>query len=139
MTADRTAPFSLRTFVLGGPIRWLTLGGILLIAAITIGTTIMVDSFRERALNNSTRELQNTVLLLARHFDRQIGDFTAVEKDIASQIELSGFASPDIFRGQMATLEMHEMLRAKVSGTSDAAGVPGPSRPPRARQGLPAA
>ena len=123
MTADRTAPFSLRTFVLGGPIRWLTLGGILLIAAITIGTTIMVDSFRERALNNSTRELQNTVLLLARHFDRQIGDFTAVEKDIASQIELSGFASPDIFRGQMATLEMHEMLRAKVSGTSDAAGV----------------
>jgi diguanylate cyclase (GGDEF)-like protein len=123
MTADPTAPFSLRTFVLGGPIRWLTLGGILLIAAITIGTTIMVDSFRERALNNSTRELQNTVLLLARHFDRQIGDFTAVEKDIAGQIELSGFASPDIFRGQMATLEMHEMLRAKVSGTSDDAGV----------------
>ncbi len=123
MTADRTAPVSLRTSVLGGPIRWLTLGGILLIAAITIGTTIMVDSFRERALNNSTRELQNTVLLLARHFDRQIGDFTAVEKDIAGQIELSGFASSDIFRGQMATLEMHEMLRAKVSGTADAAGV----------------
>ena len=123
MTADRSAPVSLRTSVLGGPIRWLTLGGILLIAAITIGTTIMVDSFRERALNNSTRELQNTVLLLARHFDRQIGDFTAVEKDIAGQIELSGFASSDIFRGQMATLEMHEMLRAKVSGTADAAGV----------------
>jgi diguanylate cyclase (GGDEF)-like protein len=123
MTADRSAPVSLRTSVLGSPIRWLTLGGILLIAAITIGTTIMVDSFRERALNNSTRELQNTVLLLARHFDRQIGDFTAVEKDIAGQIELSGFASSDIFRGQMATLEMHEMLRAKVSGTADAAGV----------------
>ena len=95
----------------------------LLIAAITIGTTIMVDNFRERALTNSNRELQNTVLLLARHFDQQIGDFTAVEKDIASQIELGGFASPDVFRGQIPSLEMHEMLRTKVSGTSDVAGV----------------
>ena len=34
----------------GGPIQWLVLGGALLIAAIAISTTVMVGSFRERAL-----------------------------------------------------------------------------------------
>ena len=53
----------------GGPIRWLILGGTLLIAAIAIGATLMAGHFRERALRNSERELENTVLLLARHFD----------------------------------------------------------------------
>ena len=56
----------------GGPIRWLILGGVLLIATIAIGATIMAGNFRERALRNSERELENTVLLLARHFDQQL-------------------------------------------------------------------
>ena len=56
----------------GGPIRWLVLGGMLLIAAIAIGATLMAGNFRERALRNSERELENTVLLLARHFDQQL-------------------------------------------------------------------
>ena len=59
----------------GGPIRWLILGGVLLIAAIAIGATVMAGNFRERALRNSERELENTVLLLARHFDQQLADF----------------------------------------------------------------
>ena len=42
----------------------------LLIAAIGIGTTIAVGNFRERALGSSERQLENTVLLLARHFDQ---------------------------------------------------------------------
>jgi len=41
----------------GGPIRWLILGGMLLIAAIAIGATVMAGNFRERALRNSEREL----------------------------------------------------------------------------------
>ena len=53
---------------------WLILCGVLLIAAITVGTVAMVGEFRERALGNSERELENTVLLLARHFDQQLDD-----------------------------------------------------------------
>ena len=53
----------------------LILGGILLIAAIAIGTSFTIVSFRQRALLNSERELQNTVLLLTRHFDRELGYF----------------------------------------------------------------
>ena len=66
----------------GGPIRWLILGGVLLIAAIAVGATVMAGNFRERALHNAERELENTVLLLARHFDQQLEDFEVVQKDL---------------------------------------------------------
>ena len=65
----------------------LILGGVLLIAAITIGTTIMAGNFRERALRNSERELENTVLLLARHFDQQLEDFGAVQEDLVAHMQ----------------------------------------------------
>ena len=84
MTANATTSSNLKASVSGNPIRWLVLGGILLIAAITIGTTVMVGNFRERALNNSKRELENTVLLLARHFDQQLEDFGAIQEDLAN-------------------------------------------------------
>jgi hypothetical protein len=66
MTADSPASFRVRHSTGANPIHWLILGGVFLIAAITIGTTIMAGNFRERALNSSKRELENTVLLLAR-------------------------------------------------------------------------
>lgn len=87
MTADGTGSFDLKAFLSSGPIRWLVAGGAFLIAAIAIGTTIMVGNFRERALNSNERELENTVLLLARHFDQQLEDFSVVLKDIAAQIQ----------------------------------------------------
>jgi hypothetical protein len=72
------APVDVKASVRGGPTRWLVGGGLLLIAAITIGTTMMAGNFRERALEGSERELANTVLLLARHFDQQLEDFTGI-------------------------------------------------------------
>jgi hypothetical protein len=119
-----TAILSLvRRFVSGNPIRWLILGGAILIAAITIGTTIMASNFRERALRSAERELENTVLLLARHFDQQLSDFISVEEDIATQIRLAGITSPADFKARMSTFEMHEALKAKVGWHSDVAGV----------------
>ena len=112
-----------RRFVSGNPIRWLVLGGALLIAAITIGTTIMAGNFRERALNSAERELENTVLLLARHFDQQLADFIGVQEDIAAQIRSAGITSPADFKARMSTFEMHEALKAKVGGHSDVAGI----------------
>ena len=111
------------SFVRRGPIRWLALGGILLIAAIALGTAIAVGSFRQRALDTHQHELETTVLLLSRHFDQQLEDFNRVQKDIVAQIQQSGIASPDIFKGEMSTLEAHEMLRTKLRGSSDAASV----------------
>ena len=80
MTANGTASSDIKISIRGGPIRWLIAGGAFLIAAIMIGTTIMAGNFRERALDNSKRELENTVLLLARHFDQQLDDFGRFKK-----------------------------------------------------------
>jgi len=122
MTEDGAASFDLKGFLSNAPIRWLIAGGIFLIAAITIGTTIAVGNFRERALNSNERELENTVLLVARHFDQQLEDFTVVLKDVAAQIRSDRMTS-EIFVGQLATLEWHETLRGKIGAYSDLAGI----------------
>ena len=87
----------------GGPIRWLILGGMLLIAAIAIGATVMAGNFRERALRNSERELENTVLLLARHFDQQLEDFEVVQKDLIAFMRSSGIATAEDYKRRMST------------------------------------
>jgi diguanylate cyclase (GGDEF)-like protein len=122
MTADGTGSFDLKAFLSSAPIRWLIAGGVFLIAAIAIGTTIMVGNFRERALNSNERELENTVLLVARHFDQQLEDFAAILKDIATQIRSDRMTS-ERFAGQLSTLEWHETLRGKIGSYSDLAGI----------------
>ena len=122
MTANGTGSFDLKAFLSSAPIRWLIAGGIFLIAAIAIGTTIMVGNFRERALNSNERELENTVLLVARHFDQQLEDFTAILKDVAAQIRSDRMTS-ETFAGQLSTLEWHETLRGKIGSYSDLAGI----------------
>jgi diguanylate cyclase (GGDEF)-like protein len=104
------------------PLNWLILGAVLLIASIVVGTAITVLNFRERALNNSQRELENTVLLLARHFDRELHEFEAVQRDVVRRIERL-VASPEDFRRQMSGEEFHTNLQAVAAASSDAAGI----------------
>src|SRR5665213_263500 len=106
-----------------GPVLWLVMSGVLLVAAITIGTAVVISEFRERALNNSERELENTVRLLARHFDQQFEDLEVPLDDLIARIHRAGMASPDDFRRQMSTPEMHLLLKAKVSGPAEIAGI----------------
>src|SRR3954469_2578086 len=107
----------------GNPLNWLIVGGVLLIASIVIGTATIVLDFRERALNNSERELENTVLLLARHFDRELHDFEDVQRDVVRRMERSGVASPDAFRSQMSGEELHNNLQDVTDGLSDVSGI----------------
>ena len=83
----------------------------------------MVGNLRERALNSSTRELTNTVLLLAHHFDQQFEEFEVVQKDLIAYMRTTGIASSEAFRRQMSTYDMHEILKAKSNGSFDVAGV----------------
>jgi diguanylate cyclase (GGDEF)-like protein/PAS domain S-box-containing protein len=100
------------------PIFWLVVSGCLLIAGISIGTTIMVGEFRERALSNRERELENTVMLLTRHFEQQFDDSETVAAEIISQMRVSGVSTPEGFREKMSTPEAHQMLQSKVSALS---------------------
>jgi diguanylate cyclase (GGDEF)-like protein/PAS domain S-box-containing protein len=97
-----------------GPVLWLTVCGGLLVAAIFAGTIMMIGEFRERALANSERELQNTVLLLTRHFDQQFDDSDTIAADVISQLRLSGIAAPETFRERISGSDAHEILRSKA-------------------------
>jgi diguanylate cyclase (GGDEF)-like protein len=123
MTVNGTASFILKHSIRGGPIRWLVLGGVFLIAAITIGTTIMAGNFRERALNSSERELENTVLLLARHFDQQLEDFEVIQKDLIAYMRSSGITSREDYKRRMSGQDIHLLLKAKLGALSYVGGV----------------
>jgi diguanylate cyclase (GGDEF)-like protein/PAS domain S-box-containing protein len=100
------------------PIVWLVLCGLSLIASILIGTVIMVGEFRESALRNGERELENTVLLLTRHFDQQFQDTDIIARNLADQMQFGQFTSPENFRSSTSTLESHLLLKSKVSALS---------------------
>ena len=97
-----------------GPVLWLTLCGGFLVSAIFVGTIMMAGEFRERALINTERELENTVLLLTRHFDQQFEDSDTIAADVISRLQISDIASQQAFRERMARPETHEVLRSKA-------------------------
>ena len=113
MTAD-SIDFSVRR----DPSRWLILCGVLLIAGIAIGTAVMVGNFRERALDNSKRELENTVLLLAQHFDQQFEDFGAIQDDLIAYMQSGGIDTSEHYKRRMSGLDIQLMLGAKLRALS---------------------
>jgi PAS domain S-box-containing protein len=102
------------------PILWIILGGIVLIASITMGTALMINDFRERALSNSTRELENTVLLLTRHFDQEFEDIIESEIQLAAKLRIGDMASPDDFKKQLSGPDIHAALDAEVGNSANA-------------------
>jgi diguanylate cyclase (GGDEF)-like protein/PAS domain S-box-containing protein len=123
MVSIGTAWLKITSASRGGPIRWLILGGVLLIAAIAIGATVMAGNFRERALRNSERELENTVLLLARHFDQQIEDIEVVQKDLLAFMRSNGIATTENYKRRMSSQEIHLMLRSKMDALAYVGGI----------------
>ena len=100
------------------PIVWLIICGCVVVGAITVGTTMMVGEFRERAIANSERELQNAVLLLTRHFDQQFEDTEVIAADVMAQMKVSEITSAETFHDRMSGPIAHQMLRSKVSRLS---------------------
>src|ERR1700748_2680990 len=96
-------------------ILWLILCGCFLVSAIFVGTTMMVGEFRERAIANSERELENTVRLLTRHFDQQFDDTEVIAADVIREMQVSRIETADAFRQKMSTFDAHEMLKSKVA------------------------
>jgi diguanylate cyclase (GGDEF)-like protein/PAS domain S-box-containing protein len=101
-----------------GPVLWLTLCGVLLVAGIFAVTAMAVGEFRERTLANRERELENTVQLIARHFDQQFQDSDVVAADLIGQMNLPEINSPAMFRERMSGATANQMLRSKISSVS---------------------
>ena len=72
------------------PIRYLIICGMTLIAAIVIGTAIMVGNLRDRSLLESERELKNTALILAEQIDRTFQGIDLVQSSVLEKIKSLG-------------------------------------------------
>jgi diguanylate cyclase (GGDEF)-like protein len=106
-----------------GPILALALGGFVLIAAIAVMTAMSVYASRDRAVSAAKRELENNAYLLARHYEQMLGDFTALMKSVAADIELDRISSPETFDRMVSTPAVHRMLSAKVTGARELVGL----------------
>ena len=73
-----------------GAVQWLILCAAGLVIAITLGTGYFALQFRERALEVAERELNNSALLLSRHFDQQLGDLQHVHDDVVAYMQAGG-------------------------------------------------
>ncbi|MBE0704355.1 MAG: diguanylate cyclase, partial [Afipia sp.] len=67
------------------PIFWLIVSGVVLVAAIVLGTALTINNFRDRTLASSKRDLENTLQLLTRHFDQQLQDWQVIQEDAVAQ------------------------------------------------------
>lgn len=123
MMKNANAAIDVKGSVRGSPIRGLVIGGLLLIVAIAIGTTIMAGNFRERALQSAEQQLENTVLLLARHFDQHFEDFMGIQREIVAQIEAARIPTPEAFRAQLSSADWHDVLHLRLRAQTDVAGV----------------
>jgi len=98
-----------------GAIQWLVLSAALLVLAIALGTGYLALQYRERALQMSERQLDNTALLLSRHFDQQLGDLQRVHDDVVNDLEDGQIETADQFEKTMSQLSAHEMLRTRLA------------------------
>jgi diguanylate cyclase (GGDEF)-like protein len=106
-----------------GPILALAFCGAILISAIAVATAVAVYASRDRAISASKRELENNARLLSRHFENMLGDFAAVVKSVAEEIQLDRVSSPATFERMASTAAVHRMLASKVTGARELVGV----------------
>jgi diguanylate cyclase (GGDEF)-like protein len=98
------------------PIRYLIICGMTLIAAIVIGTAIMVGNLRDRSLLESERELKNTALILAEQIDRTFQGIDLVQSSVLEKIKSLGIVSSEDYTRRMSGEDVHQMLKASTSG-----------------------
>jgi diguanylate cyclase (GGDEF)-like protein len=120
---DQLESLESKVSVVRSSIRGHILGGVSLIAALGIGTAITASSFRDRALISGGRELENTTLLLARHFDQQLEEFGSIQKGLVEYMHSTDIGSIEAYNRRMSGKAVHERLKIASNGSSDVAGV----------------
>jgi len=129
-SSDSVGAGSLRRSVAGvpsgmrlGAIQWLIISAAGLVMAIMLGTGYFALQFRERTLEVAERELNNSALLLSRHFDQQLGDLQHVHDDVVAYMRADMVDTADEFEKKMSTLSAHEMLRVRLAALPHVGGL----------------
>jgi diguanylate cyclase (GGDEF)-like protein/PAS domain S-box-containing protein len=105
------------------PVRHLLIAGVLLIAAIVAVTAILIASFRERALENTERELRNTSLIVAEQLDRSLQALDLVQRSVLDRIAAASIATSADLTRLMTVEDVHDMLADKISGLAQVESV----------------
>ncbi|WP_044408456.1 ATP-binding protein [Rhodopseudomonas palustris] len=85
-----------------------------MIAVLTISTTFVIDTFRQREISDHQRELGNTVSLLASHFDQQFDDYVGGQELLSVRLRISDIASPEEFRRRLSGADTQQLLRTEA-------------------------
>src|SRR6478609_11412933 len=129
-SSDSVGAGSLRRSVAGvpsgmrlGAIQWLIISAAGLVIAIMLGTGYFALQFRERALEVAECELNNSALLLSRHFDQQLGDLQHVHDDVVGYLQTGQIETAEQFERTMSLLSTHEMLRRRLAALPHVGGL----------------
>ena len=114
MTAMGNATSNIKAAFRGDPIRWLIVGGALLVGSIAVGTAMMVGHIsRARDAKRRTRTGKHRAVA-GPSFRSAAGRFHRhPERTCRRKFSSRKWHRLTAFRWQMSTREMHEVLRAK--------------------------
>ena len=98
------------------PIRVATLLGAAFMLMV-VAITVILITFRHDAVLSSTRkELRTLDLVLAEETDRSLQSVRLLVDSVVEQINIKGIADSQTLNTKMASLEIHEDLRARIAG-----------------------
>jgi PAS domain S-box-containing protein len=97
-------------------LKLLVISGVVLIAATLVVTGALVIHFRNHALAESERELNNTALILAEQIDRTFESLELVQLSLSERIRSLGIRSSEDYAREMSGHDVHLMLKDKISG-----------------------
>jgi len=83
----------------------------------------MLSKLRERALEDSKRELQNLALTLAEQTERSFQAVELVQTSLIEQFRALGIATEEDFERRLSTRDIHLMLKDKISGLAHVDGI----------------
>ena len=98
------------------PVRLLLACGVLLAAAMTAGTGLILSNLRERALDDSERALQSVALILAEQTDRAFQAIDVAQASLIERMQALGIASADEYERKMSAHDVHLLLKERLSG-----------------------
>ncbi len=98
------------------PFQLLILCGLLFAGVVIASTTLVLSNLRERALSESSRDLNNIVLMLSEQTDRTIRSTELLEDSLIEQIHALGVSSPENYEAVMSGHDMHLFLKEKAAG-----------------------
>jgi diguanylate cyclase (GGDEF)-like protein/PAS domain S-box-containing protein len=98
------------------PIALLIACGLVLIAALAVGTGALVSNMRANVLDDSERDLANIALVLTEQTHETFQAVDLVEQSLIDRMRSTGIASSEDLDVRMSGLDAQLMLRDKISG-----------------------